>query len=168
MQGDFNLQAARKVGNATIAGQAPHVSTAIPALKNMQTTLSSTQPAPILPTSSIPLIVPRGSHESSIGNINLTTKLVKPSFFSAAPSSVLVKPPISSSAMNVLPVYPRVAVQQPRTTPLPFPPPTPSACLTPAPNYGLPITRDNVCDALLRLAQVELFTSWLLPSNYLS
>ncbi|XP_074564042.1 mRNA-decapping enzyme-like protein isoform X2 [Curcuma longa] len=148
---------ATKVGNTTIEGQAPLVSTAIPVLNNIQTTLSSTQPAPILPISSIPLIVPRGSHESGIGNINLTTKLVKPSFFSAAPSSVLVKPPISSSVMDVLPVYPRVAVQQPRTTPLSFPPPTPSASLTPAPNYGLHITRDNVCAALLRLVQNDNF-----------
>ncbi|KAG6508634.1 hypothetical protein ZIOFF_034014 [Zingiber officinale] len=168
----FNVHthtAATEDGNTTIAGQAPLVSTAIPVLNNIQTTLSSTRPTPILPTSSIPLIVPKGSHESSIGNDNLTTKLVKPSFFSAAPSSISVKPPISSSVMGVLPVYPRVAVQQPRTTPLSFPPATLFASLTPAPNYGhVHITRDHIGDALLRLAQVELFTSWFLPSSYLS
>ncbi|XP_042390785.1 mRNA-decapping enzyme-like protein isoform X1 [Zingiber officinale] len=157
----FNVHthtAATEDGNTTIAGQAPLVSTAIPVLNNIQTTLSSTRPTPILPTSSIPLIVPKGSHESSIGNDNLTTKLVKPSFFSAAPSSISVKPPISSSVMGVLPVYPRVAVQQPRTTPLSFPPATLFASLTPAPNYGhVHITRDHIGDALLRLAQNDNF-----------
>ncbi|WOL15657.1 mRNA-decapping enzyme-like protein [Canna indica] len=158
------FSSAMKVGNASnaIAGQTP----ALPAATTVSSNISSVpnavptiQSAPILPMTSSPLIQPINSHESSSVSSNLASNLVKPSFFSPAPSSALVMPPISSSKPTVPPIHPPVAMQQPYGTPLlqPFPPPTPPASLTPAPNYGLFITRDKVRDALSRLVQNDDF-----------
>ncbi|URD80156.1 mRNA-decapping enzyme-like protein [Musa troglodytarum] len=112
------------------------------------------QATSVLPALSTLLVAPSDTLESSGGNSNRATNLVKPSFFSPSlSSSALVTPPVSSLTLTAPPVYPPATMQHPYGTPLlqPFPPPTPSASLTPAPIFGPVITRDKVRDALLRL-----------------
>ncbi|CAL9069370.1 unnamed protein product, partial [Musa banksii] len=116
------------------------------------------QPTSVIPALSTLLVAPSDTLESSSGNSNRATNLVKPSFFSPSlSSSALVTPPVSSLTLTAPPVYPPVTMQHPYGTPLlqPFPPPTPSASLTPAPIFGPVITRDKVRDALLRLVQAS-------------
>ncbi|XP_042469699.1 mRNA-decapping enzyme-like protein isoform X1 [Zingiber officinale] len=110
---------------------------------------------PIPSASSVPLMKPLDSLESGNGSGSHAMNLVKPSFFSPALSSALVMPPVSSAAPTAPPLYSPVTLQQPYGTPLlqPFPPPTPSASLTPSQNIGPVITRDKVRDALLSLVQ---------------
>ncbi|CAL9133248.1 unnamed protein product [Musa acuminata var. zebrina] len=118
------------------------------------------QPTSVIPALSTLLVAPSDTLESSSGNSNRATNLVKPSFFSPSlSSSALVTPPVSSLTLTAPPVYPPVTMQHPYGTPLlqPFPPPTPSASLTPAPIFGPVITRDKVHDALLRLVQNNEF-----------
>ncbi|XP_018676268.1 mRNA-decapping enzyme-like protein isoform X1 [Musa acuminata AAA Group] len=118
------------------------------------------QPTSVIPALSTLLVAPSDTLESSSGNSNRATNLVKPSFFSPSlSSSALVTPPVSSLTLTAPPVYPPVTMQHPYGTPLlqPFPPPTPSASLTPAPIFGPVITRDKVRDALLRLVQNNEF-----------
>ncbi|URD83965.1 mRNA-decapping enzyme-like protein [Musa troglodytarum] len=160
------FSAAMNVGNATISGQFPLPSAAIPVSSQISsvipTALPTIQSAPVpisatpVPISTTPLMLPIETNESSIGSSKLAANLVKPSFFSPMPSSSsLVMPPISSSVPTVPPIHPPVTMQRPYGTPLrqPFPPPTPPASLTPAPNYGPVITRDKIRDAFLRLVQ---------------
>ncbi|XP_057806630.1 mRNA-decapping enzyme-like protein isoform X2 [Salvia miltiorrhiza] len=90
--------------------------------------------------------------------------LVKPStFFSPPPTSAgLVIPPVSSAMPTAPPLNPPGNLQRPYGAPLlqPFPPPTPPPSLTPTaptPNYGPPVSREKVRDALQLLVQDNQF-----------
>ncbi|XP_008808817.2 mRNA-decapping enzyme-like protein isoform X2 [Phoenix dactylifera] len=149
--------------NAVIAAQPQQPSAPIPVSSR---TLSAT-PSPLptiqststLPTSSTPVMPLHDAHESSSGSESHATNLVKPSLFSATPSSALMMPPISSSMPTAPPLHPPVTMQHPYGPLLlqSFPLPTPPSSLTPAPNYGPVVTRDKVHDALLRLVQNNQF-----------
>ncbi|XP_008806113.2 mRNA-decapping enzyme-like protein isoform X2 [Phoenix dactylifera] len=153
------------VSNAAIPAQphqpsAPiHVSSHTPSVT--PSPLPTIQSTPTLPTSSTPVMpLLDAAHESSSGSSTHVTNLVKPSFFSPAPSSsALMMPPISSSIPTAPPLHPPGTMQRPYGTPLlqPFPPPAPPPSLTPSPNYDPVITRDKVHDALLRLVQNNQF-----------
>ncbi|XP_041992500.1 mRNA-decapping enzyme-like protein isoform X1 [Salvia hispanica] len=90
--------------------------------------------------------------------------LVKPStFFGPPPSSAgLALPPVSSAIPTAPPLNTPGNLQRPYGAPLlqPFPPPTPPPSLTPTaptPNYGPPISREKVRDALQLLVQDNQF-----------
>ncbi|XP_074560095.1 mRNA-decapping enzyme-like protein [Curcuma longa] len=142
--------------NSSISGQPPLASAPAPVVTQaaslIPTALPTTQPIPVPSASPIPLMPPLENLESCNGNSTRATNLVKPSFFSPAVSSAL---PVSSSVLTAHPLHPPVTMQRPYGTPLlqPFPPPAPSASLTPVPNLAPVITRDKVRDALLRLVQ---------------
>lgn len=156
------FQNALNIGNASnaaISGQPPLVAATVPVTSNESSTnpsvIPTVQPTPTFPASSC-LMPPLETIESSSGNINRATSLVKPSFFTPAPST-LAMPQAASITPNAPPLYPPVTMQRPYGTPLlqPFPPPAPSASLTPAPNYGPILTKEKVRAALLRLVQVS-------------
>ncbi|XP_026439459.1 mRNA-decapping enzyme-like protein [Papaver somniferum] len=148
-------------------------------LGNPSNAANAGQPQP--PTARIPLsshapsVVPSSvptqcctfisSLESSNSN-NTAANLLTPLFFVPSPSpSTLMAPQISSTVPNAPPLHPPVNLQRPYGTPLlqPFPPPTPSLSLTPAPsatpipNFGPFLTREKVRDALLRIFQKDEF-----------
>ncbi|RWV80535.1 hypothetical protein GW17_00058182, partial [Ensete ventricosum] len=168
----INLQNTVNIGNAsnatTVAVQ-PRVDAAtIPVTPHgpfvNPSVVPTSQPTSVLPALSTLLVAPSDTLESSGGNSNRATNLVKPSFFCPSlSSSALVTPPVSSLTRTAPPVYPPVTMQHPYGTPLlqPFPPPTPSASLTPAPIFGPVITRDKVRDALLRLVQASFLFSFV-------
>lgn len=112
------------------------------------TALSVTSPS--LPHASTPVMSIFENADS--GSSNHAANLLKPMFF--APSPLIVPPLASSTTQATPPVNLSVTLQRPYGAPLlqPFPPPTPSPALTPAPLSI--ITRDKVRDALVRLAQV--------------
>ncbi|CAD5169504.1 unnamed protein product [Musa acuminata subsp. malaccensis] len=147
--------------NAAISGQPPLVAATVPVTSNESSTnpsvIPTVQPTPTFPASSC-LMPPLETLESSSGNINRATSLVKPSFFTPAPST-LAMPQAASLTPTAPPLYPPVTMQRPYGTPLlqPFPPPAPSASLTPAPNYGPILTKEKVRAALLRLVQNNEF-----------
>ncbi|KAG6491621.1 hypothetical protein ZIOFF_046553 [Zingiber officinale] len=159
--------------NGTVAGQSHLAAAPIPVTTHASSVNPSTLPTvpsiPIPSASSVPLVKPLDNLESGNGSGSHAMNLVKPSFFSPALSSALVMPPVSSSVPTAPPLHPPVTMQRPYGTPLlqPFPPPTPSASLTPSQNFGSVITRDKVRDALLRVVQVSyfpLFFTFSLPS----
>ncbi|XP_042411080.1 mRNA-decapping enzyme-like protein isoform X2 [Zingiber officinale] len=145
--------------NGTVAGQSHLAAAPIPVTTHASSVNPSTLPTvpsiPIPSASSVPLVKPLDNLESGNGSGSHAMNLVKPSFFSPALSSALVMPPVSSSVPTAPPLHPPVTMQRPYGTPLlqPFPPPTPSASLTPSQNFGSVITRDKVRDALLRVVQ---------------
>ncbi|CAL9119255.1 unnamed protein product [Musa acuminata var. zebrina] len=152
------------IGNATnaaIGAQPPIASTTVSATSHAvsPSAVPTVQSTLTIPASST-LIPPLDVLESNSGNSNRAANLVKPSFFSPVlSSSVSAMPPVSSSIPAAPPLHPPVTMQRPYGTLLlqPFPPPTPSASLTPTPNYGPVITKDKVRDALLKLVQVSFF-----------
>ncbi|KAL1544517.1 mRNA-decapping enzyme-like protein isoform X2 [Salvia divinorum] len=90
--------------------------------------------------------------------------LVKPSTFFGPPlsSAGLAIPSVSSAMPTAPPLNPPRNLQRPYGAPLlqPFPPPTPPPSLTPTaptPNYGPPISREKVRDALQLLVQDNQF-----------
>ncbi|URE46565.1 mRNA-decapping enzyme-like protein [Musa troglodytarum] len=155
---------AMNIGNATNAAigvQPPIASTTVSATSHAvsPSAVPTVQSTLTIPASST-LIPPLDVLESNSGNSNRAANLVKPSFFSPVlSSSVSAIPPVSSSIPAAPPLHPPVTMQRPYGTLLlqPFPPPAPSASLTPTPNYGPVITKDKVRDALLKLVQVSFF-----------
>lgn len=163
----YVLQAAMSIGSASNAVIATQLHQ--PSAHTQSITLSplpTIQSTPTLPTSSTPVMPVLDAHESSSYSDSHATNLVKPSLFSATPSSALMMPSISSSMPTAPPLHPPVTMQHPYGTLLllPFPPPAPSS-LAPDPNYGPVVTRDKVRDTLLRLVQVILFVSMLAPCD---
>ncbi|XP_010943791.1 mRNA-decapping enzyme-like protein isoform X2 [Elaeis guineensis] len=159
------FSAATSIGNASnaVVAAQPHQPSAPTPLSShtpsvTPSPLRTIQSTPTLPTSSTSVMPAVDAHESSGGSDSHATNLVKPSLFSATPSSALMMPPISSSMPTAPPLHPPVTMQHPYGTLLlqPFPPPTPSS-LTPDPNYGPVVTRDKVRDALVRLVQNNQF-----------
>lgn len=116
--------------------------------------------SPALPQASTPLM--SFFENAEPGSSNHATNLLKPMLF--APSPLIVPPLASSTVQATSPVNLSVTLQRPYGASLlqPFPPPTPSPALTPAPLYGPIITRDNVRDALVRLAEVLAIPSFYL------
>ncbi|RZS10591.1 hypothetical protein BHM03_00041832, partial [Ensete ventricosum] len=153
----FNALNIGNASNVAISGQPPLVAATVPVTSNESSTnpsvIPTVQPPPTFPASSS-LMPPLETLESSSGNINRATSLVTPSFFTPLPST-LAMPQAASLTPTAPPLYPPVTMQRPYGTPLlqPFPPPAPSASLTPAPNYGPILTREKVCAALLKLVQ---------------
>ncbi|KAH6755335.1 decapping 1 [Perilla frutescens var. hirtella] len=151
--------------NTAISGQPFHPSATVISTSHPQNvslpTLTTAQPPSNL-SASTPIM-------SILENTERTTSqrsadLVKPSTFFGPPpsSSPLVMPPISSSTPTAPPLNPPANLQRPYGAPLlqPFPPPTPPPSLTPTvptPNYGLPISREKVRDALQNLVQDNQF-----------
>ncbi|XVF19673.1 hypothetical protein REPUB_Repub11eG0131100 [Reevesia pubescens] len=145
--------------NAAVSGQPYQSSAAILAPSNPAIGASATVPAMQLP-SSTPLMPLLDNPESSSSRTNL----VKPSAFFVPPSSsAQILPPVSTSLPTAPLLNPPSSLQRPYGAPLlqPFPPPTPSLSLTPAPvptqNYGPTISREKVQDALLALFQDNQF-----------
>ncbi|XP_074572654.1 mRNA-decapping enzyme-like protein [Curcuma longa] len=162
--------------NATIGGQPPLPSAPVPvtthAFSVIPTVLPTIQSIPIPSASPAPLMPPLDNPESGNGSSSWAANLVKPSFFSPALSSAPPVLPVSSSVPTAPPLHPPVTMQRPYGTPLlqPFPPPAPSASLTPGPNFAPVITRDKVRDALLRLVQnndfIDLIYREMLNAHY--
>ncbi|RZC78317.1 hypothetical protein C5167_002545 [Papaver somniferum] len=155
--------------NAANAGQPQPPTARIPLSSHAPSVVPSS-----VPTQQIPSYIPHSpspplpsydSLESSNSN-NPAANLLTPLFFVPSPSpSTLMAPQISSTVPNAPPLHPPVNLQRPYGTPLlqPFPPPTPSLSLTPAPsatpipNFGPFLTREKVRDALLRIFQKDEF-----------
>lgn len=148
--------------SAAISGQPYHSpTTVIPTSQPQSVTLPTLPTAP--PSSNICASTPIMSILESTERtaVKRTADLVKPSSFFGPPpsSSPLVMPPISSSLPTPPPPNPPGNLQRPYGAPLlqPFPPPTPPPSLTPTaptPNYGTPINREKVREALQMLVQV--------------
>ncbi|KAG6481457.1 hypothetical protein ZIOFF_058061 [Zingiber officinale] len=162
--------------NATIGGQPPLPSAPVPVATHasslIPTVLPTTQSIPIPSASAAPLMPPLDNLESGNGSSSWATNLLKPSFFSPVLSSAPPVPPVSSSVPITPPLHPPVTMQRPYGTPLlqPFPPPAPSASLTPGPNFAPFIMRDKVRDALTRLVQnndfIDLIYREMLNAHY--
>ncbi|KAL9171473.1 hypothetical protein ABFS82_04G210900 [Erythranthe guttata] len=154
--------------NAAISGQQYHSSAAVTSTSQPQAVALPTLTTPQTPSNistSIPIMSILESIEPSNGS-KRSTDLVKPSTFFGPPppsSSPMIIPPISSSMPTAPPLNPPVNLQRPYGAPLlqPFPPPTPPLSLTPTsvptPNYGPPISRDKVQEALKMLVQDDQF-----------
>ncbi|GMJ00838.1 decapping 1 [Hibiscus trionum] len=146
--------------NRASYGQPYQCSAAMPAPSNPAVVASPTVPALQLPypiSSSSPLMPRLDTPESGSNHTNL----VKPSTFFLHPaSSPQIVPPVSTSSPTDPLLNPPLNLQRLHGAPLlqPFPPPTPSPSLTPAPqNYGLSISREKVREALLALIQDNQF-----------
>ncbi|KAK6163561.1 hypothetical protein DH2020_000425 [Rehmannia glutinosa] len=149
------------IPNAAISGQ-PYLSSVI-STSHPQTvalpTLPTAQTQPNLSASTPIMSILDNSEPNNAAK--RSTNLVKPSTFFGPPpsSSPLVVPPISSSTPTAPPLNPPGNMQRPYGAPLlqPFPPPTPPPSLTPSsvptPNYGPPISREKVREALQILVQ---------------
>ncbi|KAK6163605.1 hypothetical protein DH2020_000469 [Rehmannia glutinosa] len=153
------------IPNAAISGQ-PYLSSVI-STSHPQTvalpTLPTAQTQPNLSASTPIMSILDNSEPNNAAK--RSTNLVKPSTFFGPPpsSSPLVVPPISSSTPTAPPLNPPGNMQRPYGAPLlqPFPPPTPPPSLTPSsvptPNYGPPISREKVREALQMLVQDNQF-----------
>ncbi|KAJ6864777.1 mRNA-decapping enzyme-like protein [Populus alba x Populus x berolinensis] len=135
--------------------------------------LSSHTPNVVMPPAPVPQIpsLPLSSLTTSksihgtpdpISSGNHVTNLVKPSSFFTPPSSssALMAPPLSSPLPSAPSLQPPLNLQRPYGTPMlqPFPPPAPPPSLTPSSAATPPlISRDEVRDALLMLAQDDQF-----------
>ncbi|XP_030548615.2 mRNA-decapping enzyme-like protein [Rhodamnia argentea] len=122
---------------------------------------------------------PIGRNDSSdlTSSSDRISRLIKPSSFLSAPSSssALLMPPISPSNPTAASLRPPLNLQHPHGTPLfnPFPPPAPSASLTPSPTPQADrpfINRERVRDALVMLVQddqfVDMFYQTLLKVHF--
>ncbi|KAI3450734.1 hypothetical protein Pfo_007399 [Paulownia fortunei] len=153
--------------NAAISGQPYHSSATVISTSHPQTaappTLATAQ-TPSNLSASTPIMAILDSAEPNTAAKH-STNLVKPSTFFGPPpsSSPLIMPPISSSMPTAPPLNPPGSLQRPYGAPLlqPFPPPTPPPSLTPTsvptPNYGPPISREKVREALQMLVQDNQF-----------
>ncbi|KAJ6968411.1 mRNA-decapping enzyme-like protein [Populus alba] len=135
--------------------------------------LSSHTPNVVMPPAPVPQIpsLPLSSLTTSksihgtpdpISSGSHVTNLVKPSSFFAPPSSssALMAPPLSAPLPGAPSLQPPLNLQRPYGTPMlqPFPPPAPPPSLTPSSTATPPlISRDEVRDALLMLAQDDQF-----------
>lgn len=161
---DSFVQTAVNMGNTTNAMGQQHPSPALLPLSSHAPNLIPSPvpnlqiPSPLSSSSAPPLPVQENPDSNS--NSNRATNLVKPSSFFTPPpsSSPLMMPPVPSSTPTAPPLHPPLNLQRPYGTPMlqPFPPPTPSPSLAPNPTYGPVITKDEVRDAFVRLAQVYL------------
>ncbi|KAL8496323.1 hypothetical protein ACS0TY_020150 [Phlomoides rotata] len=151
--------------SVSVSGQPYHsTATVIPTPQPQNVALPTLPTAP--PSSNLSASTPIMSILESTERtaVKRTADLVKPSSFFGPPpsSSPLVMPPISSSLPTPPPPSPPGNLQRPYGAPLlqPFPPPTPPPSLTPTaptPNYGLPINREKVREALQMLVQDNQF-----------
>lgn len=161
----INLQNTMNIGsapNTAISGQpfnpsASAIPTSHPQNVTLPTLATAQPPSNLSASTPIMSILENTERTTS----QRSTDLVKPStFFGPPPSSAgLVIPPVSSSVPTAPPLNAQGNLQRPYGAPLlqPFPPPTPPQSLTPTaptPNYGPPISREKVRDALQSLVQV--------------
>lgn len=155
--------------SATVISTSHPQAVALPTLTTAQTPSSLSVSTPLM--SILESTEPNNAAKCS-------TDLVKPSTFFGPPplssSSPLIIPPISPSMPTAPPLNSPGGLQRPYGAPLlqPFPPPTPPPSLTPTsvptPNYGQPIIREKVREALQMLVQVCLIFIFIFILNRVS
>ncbi|KAK3447025.1 hypothetical protein EUGRSUZ_A02630 [Eucalyptus grandis] len=157
-----------------------HSAATVPLSPLVPTVASSPAPNPDmlnLSLSSPYYPIPRNDSSDLSNGSDQFSRLIKPSSFLSTPSSssALLLPPISSSNPTAASLRPPLNLQHPHGTPLlnPFPPPTPSASLTPIPTPPADrplINRERVRDALVMLVQddqfVDMFYQTLLKVQF--